>query len=126
MPSNIVNAMINFRKQGLNSRASFLLFMIFMNPKSPHILNASSNLLGLCFIVLTSLRLLKVEDRTAMSILATVAITLFMTSTLLSFLSLKRESIFSKRMEKIADYVFIAGTLFLYAITLLIALNLIG
>ena len=97
-----------------------------MNPKSPHILNASSNLLGLCFIVLTSLRLLKVEDRPVMSVLAIVATTLFMTSTLLSFLSLKRESSLSRRLEKIADYVFIAGAIFIYAITLLIALNLIA
>src|SRR5205809_3956352 len=96
-----------------------------MNPKSPHILNASSNLLGLCFIVLTSLRLLKVEDRNTMSILATVATTLFMTSTLLSFLSLKRDSTISKKLERIADYVFIAGALFMYAITLMIASNLI-
>ena len=96
-----------------------------MNPKSPHILNASSNLLGLCFIVLTSLRLLKVEDRTTMSILAIIATTLFMTSTLLSFLSLKRDSTFSKKLEKIADAVFLIGTIFVYAITLLIALNLV-
>jgi len=28
------------------------------NQKAPHILNASSNLLGICFVVLTSLKLL--------------------------------------------------------------------
>ncbi|MBV9961323.1 MAG: hypothetical protein JO072_03680 [Parafilimonas sp.] len=96
-----------------------------MNPKSPHILNASSNLLGLCFIVLTSLKLLKVEDRTTMSLLAVIATTLFMTSTLLSFLSLKRDSTFSKKLEKVADVIFLIGTIFVYAITLLIAANLI-
>jgi hypothetical protein len=96
-----------------------------MNPKSPHILNASSNLLGLCFIVLTSLRLLKVEDRAAMSLLAAIATSFFMTSTLLSFLSLKRDNKFSQRLEKIADYVFIGGTLFLYAITIFITVNIV-
>ncbi|WP_431198565.1 hypothetical protein ACRQ5D_28840 [Mucilaginibacter sp. P25] len=34
------------------------------NDKSPHILNAASNLLGLCFVVLTSLKFLKMSDRT--------------------------------------------------------------
>lgn len=29
--------------------------------KSPHILNASSNLLGLCFVVLTSLKIMKLK-----------------------------------------------------------------
>ena len=32
--------------------------------KSPHILNASSNLLGLCFVVLTSLKLLNIAGKT--------------------------------------------------------------
>lgn len=90
-----------------------------MNTKSPHILNASSNLPGLCFIVLTSLRLLKVGRMNTMSVLATPATKLFMTSTGLSFLSLKRNSGFSLRLEKIADYILITGTIFIYAITLL-------
>jgi len=96
-----------------------------MNPKSPHILNASSNLLGLCFIVLTSLRLFKVEDRVPMSLLAAVATSFFMTSKLLSFLSLKRDNKFSQKLEKIADYVFIGGTIFLYVITIIVTLNIV-
>jgi hypothetical protein len=31
------------------------------NNKSPHILNASSNLLGICFVVLTSLKVLNIS-----------------------------------------------------------------
>jgi hypothetical protein len=45
------------------------------NDKAPHILNASSNLLGLCFVVLTSLKFLKLTDRTYID--ETVAVALY-------------------------------------------------
>ena len=45
-----------------------------MNDKSPHILNASSNLLGLCFIVLTSLKVLNLTEATVIDELTAVAI----------------------------------------------------
>ena len=59
------------------------------NDKSPHVLNASSNLLGLCFVVLTSLKLLNISGKPIIDELTTVAIFLFMSSCILSFLSIK-------------------------------------
>ncbi|MFB0495344.1 hypothetical protein ABID99_001581 [Mucilaginibacter sp. OAE612] len=44
------------------------------NDKSPHILNAASNLLGLCFVVLTSLKFLKMSDRTYIDETVTIAL----------------------------------------------------
>ena len=105
MFSNIANAMINFRVKGLNSCASFLFFSISVNPKSPHILNASSNLLGLCFIMLTCLRLLKVGNRAAMSILATVANTLYDKHFIVVLIAETRQR-FSKKLENIPDYIY--------------------
>ena len=44
------------------------------NDKSPHILNASSNLLGICFIVLTSLKLMDKSEKTVIDEVTIVAI----------------------------------------------------
>jgi hypothetical protein len=59
------------------------------NEKSPHILNASSNLLGICFIVLTSLKLLDKSETTIIDEVTIVAIIFFMASCVLSFLSMR-------------------------------------
>ena len=67
------------------------------NQKAPHILNASSNLLGICFVVLTSLKLLNIGKTTIIDEVATVDIVAFTTSCLLSFLSLRSNS--PKRLQ---------------------------
>ena len=56
---------------------------------SPHILNASSNLLGLCFVVLTSLKLLDIAHKTVIDDLTVAATIFFMASCILSFLSIR-------------------------------------
>ncbi|MDB5207703.1 MAG: hypothetical protein JWR72_2778 [Flavisolibacter sp.] len=94
------------------------------NNKSPHILNASSNLLGLCFVVLTSLKLLQVAHKTIIDELTLAATILFMSSCLLSFLSI-RGTIKSGRYEEVADYLFIGGILVLFLTTILFSLNAI-
>jgi len=95
------------------------------NDKSPHVLNASSNLLGLCFIVLTSLKLLKVSQKTFIDELTSVAIVFFMTSCVLSFLAIRGDIKKSGRFENIADYFFLAGIVLLFLTTLLFSLNII-
>jgi ABC-type amino acid transport system permease subunit len=95
------------------------------NDKSPHVLNASSNLLGLCFIVLTSLKVLKQGDKTIIDELASLAIVLFMTSSLLSFLSIRSNTKRSEVYEKFADVIFLIGLCFLFVITLLFTFNVI-
>jgi hypothetical protein len=95
------------------------------NEKSPHILNTSSNLLGFCFIVLTSLNVMKVKDETIIDTLTTIAIIIFVTSSILSFMSMKLSDKLSERLESVADFVFMSGLILLFVTTMLISFDLI-
>src|SRR4030095_8695741 len=95
------------------------------NDKSPHILNTSSNLLGICFIVLTSLKLFNVSRRTIIDELTSVAIVLFMASCLLSFLSIRGTLKTSGRLENMVDYLFLGGIILLFITKILFSLNII-
>lgn len=91
---------------------------------SPHILNASSNLLGICFIVLTSLKLFKLQEKTLVDEFTIIAMFLFMSATILSFLSLRSsKNIYRARLENIADFCFLIGLIALFGTTLLITFN---
>jgi len=95
------------------------------NNNSQHILTTSSNLLGFCFIVLTSLKVLKLQETTIIDEITAVAILFFMTSSILSFLSMRSEKRFGIRYENIADIIFLLGLLMLFVTTMLIAFNII-
>lgn len=96
------------------------------NDKSPHILNAASNLLGICFIVLTSLKLLNRTSKTIIDEVTLGAIILFMGSCIFSFLALRSRTPAGEKMERAADYMFIAGLVLLFVTTLLFSFNLIA
>jgi hypothetical protein len=98
--------------------------MIISDYKSPHILNTSATLMGLCFIVLTSMNFNNAKEKTSVDELTAVAVLLFMISCFLSFLSIRSVKN-SHRYEKIADYVFLSGLFFLFLITLQITLNVL-
>lgn len=91
----------------------------------PHILNASSTLLGLCFVVLTSLKLSDKNETSAIDECTAIAIVMFMTSSILSYLSMRSGAQTEKKYEKIADIAFLAGLILLFVTTLLITLNII-
>lgn len=93
--------------------------------KSPHILNTSSNLLGICFLVLTSLKVLGKSEQSMIDEITFAAIILFMLSCLLSFLSMRRVSRGSEKLEKMADFIFLAGLSILFITTILFSFNLI-
>jgi len=95
------------------------------NEKSPHILNASSNLLGICFIVITSLKVMNISHKTIIDEITVVAIILFMASCVLSFLSIRGKNRASVLLENIADYTFIGGISLLFITTLLFSFNVI-
>ncbi len=95
------------------------------NDKSPHILNTSATLLGICFLVLTSLNVMNVTAKTILDELTTSAIVMFMASSVLSFLSMRSKKSPGERYEKIADFVFLAGLFFLFVTTILLAFNII-
>jgi hypothetical protein len=90
------------------------------NDKSPHILNAASNLLGLCFVVLTSLKFLKLSERTYIDETVTVALVFFMLSCILSFLSIRGNIKPGGRAETFADYLFLGGMVILFVTAILI------
>lgn len=94
------------------------------NKNSPHILNTAATLLGLCFVVLTSLHLNNQTEETTVDELTAVAILLFMNSCIFSFLSI-RSSKTGNLLERIADISFLIGLLVLAVITLLIVFNII-
>lgn len=74
---------------------------------SPHILGTASNLLGLCFIVLTALKVKDYQEATIIDEFTSVAIVLFMTSIILSFLSIKYTNAKkSEKLENLADIFF--------------------
>ena len=95
------------------------------NEKSPHVLNASSNLLGICFIVITSLKVMNISHKTIIDEITIVAIILFMISCVLSFLSIRGKNKASVQLENIADYTFIGGISLLFITTILFSFNII-
>ncbi len=94
-----------------------------MDRKSPHILNASSNLLGFCLIILTSLKITKMSQGTQLDEFAGIASVLFAISCFFSFLAIRsRKEKLSRKYENIADYLFLAA---LFCIVLAVVILLI-
>lgn len=81
-------------------------------------------MLGLCFIVLTSIKLLNVYEKSFIDELVSVAAITFMTSSILSFLSMKTTAEErSSRLENLADYFFIGGLSILFLAIVVITIS---
>ncbi len=93
--------------------------------RSPHILNTSANLLGFCFIVLTSVKISKLSESTYIDEGAALSVISFMASCLLSFLSMKSTSLRAKKWERLADIMFLFGLIVLLLTTIMITFNII-
>jgi hypothetical protein len=93
--------------------------------KSPHILNPSSNLLGIGFILLASLKVMKIAEKTFIDEVTTLAIILLMGSCILSFISIRTNNQRSQFYENIADIVFMIGLSLLFITTILFSFNVI-
>ncbi|MES2419478.1 MAG: hypothetical protein V4541_14930 [Bacteroidota bacterium] len=93
--------------------------------KSPHILSTSANLLGFCFIVLTSVKISKLNESSYIDEGAALAIIIFMCSCLLSFLAMRSLTTRAAKMERLADILFLLGLIVLFITTILIAFNII-
>ena len=87
---------------------------------SRHILPTSSNLLGLCFVILSFIRVLKLGNETIIDELVTVAIVLFFTSSFFSYVSM-RSNRWAELCEKIADTIFLIGLFLLSLCSVLVA-----
>ncbi|QDP86244.1 hypothetical protein FNJ88_12050 [Chryseobacterium sp. SNU WT5] len=96
-----------------------------MEKKSPHILNASSGLLGFCLVILTSLEITKVSDRTFIDEIAGLASLCLSISCFMSFLAIRStKENFESKFEKIADYLFITALLCISISVILVTFNL--
>ncbi|MEO6668483.1 MAG: hypothetical protein ABIN36_03335 [Ferruginibacter sp.] len=99
--------------------------MSLNNDRSPHILNASSNLLGLCFIILTSIKVFNISAATFLDEIASLAIIMFMASSILSFLSMRNNDNTASKLEKVADIFFLIGLFMLFVSAMFISFNII-
>ena len=95
------------------------------NNNFPHILSASSTLVGLCFVVLTSLKVNKYKEASYIDECTAIAIMLFMASSILSYMSMRSSKPLSPAYERIADVVFLSGLIFLFIATMMISFNII-
>ena len=75
---------------------------------SRHILPTSSNLLGLCFVILTFIKLSKIENESIIDEIMGSLIILFLISSVISYISMRTKTK-SELYEKIADFIFLAG-----------------
>lgn len=97
------------------------------NKKSPHILNASTNLLGFCFIVLTSLTVFQKNALSFIDECTTLALIMFLGSSIFSFLSIRSNNAHRSNLhERIADIIFLVGLLSLLITILLITFKVIN
>ena len=96
------------------------------NNKSEHILNTSSNLLGFCLVVLTSLKISKYSAKSVIDELTGVGTIFLITSSIFSFLSIRtvKENL-AARYEKIAENIFIVALIFVFLITFTVAFSII-
>ncbi len=96
------------------------------NNTSPHILNTSANLLGLCLIVITSFHVTNNSAASIIDELTSVVAVMLVVSCTCSFLSIRtKRPTRGYRLENIADYLFIASLAGILIIILLIMLNFI-
>lgn len=97
-----------------------------MKGTAEQILNASSNLLGFCLVIITSLKLFKFTEKTLVDEFMVVNLVLFITSCLLSFMALRADEVRGRKYETAAEYSFLAGLFILFLTTLLFALNVLA
>jgi hypothetical protein len=91
---------------------------------SRHILPTSSNLLGLCFVILTFIKLLKLSNETIIDESIGLLIFLFLVSSILSYTSMRTKRK-SEIYEKIADIIFLLGLCLLAVVSLVVIFEVI-
>jgi hypothetical protein len=94
------------------------------NNTSQHILNTSANLLGFCLFVITSLHIANMIETHIIDEFTSVVAVLLTFSCIFSFTSIRtKNEIREKRIEAIAEYLFIAALLGILIIILFITFN---
>jgi hypothetical protein len=91
---------------------------------SHHILPTAANLLGLCFVILSFMKITRMGLETIIDELVAVAILVFLIACFLSYASI-RSSKRNDYYEKVADSIFMAGLLLLTIAALVIVSEII-
>jgi hypothetical protein len=81
--------------------------------KQPHILNASSNLLGICFVLITGLKITGASEGTLADEISLFSAFCFMSGCVFSYISLRSQKHIAS-YEALADYSFLAGLFSLF------------
>ena len=93
---------------------------------SPHILNTSATLLGFCLFVITSLQISNNIENHIIDEFTSVVAVLLTVSCIFSFGSIRTENpVKEKRLESIADFLFLPSLVGILVIILLITLDVI-
>ncbi|WP_400767746.1 hypothetical protein [Methylosinus sporium] len=92
--------------------------------RQPHILTAASNLLGICFVLITGLKISKVSDSTLLDEVAMVSAVGFVGACLFSFASLLQLRT-RVNYELIADLLFVLAMLGLFVAVLMFGRSLL-
>jgi hypothetical protein len=90
--------------------------------KSSHILTTSSNLLGFCLVVLTSIKISKFSTATFIDEITGLSAIMLMISCILSIRS--KNEIRSEKIERVAEIIFLIGLISLAIIIVLVSFNL--
>lgn len=89
-----------------------------------HILGASTSLLGICFVLITGIKITKMTASTAVDEIALFAAFNFLISCLLSYFSIRSEDK-AERLENIAHRTFLTGMICLFLGVMLFSLNIL-
>ncbi|HET6515702.1 MAG TPA: hypothetical protein VFG09_11130 [Thermodesulfovibrionales bacterium] len=90
---------------------------------SNHILPTSSNLLGLCFVILNFIRLAKLAHETIIDEVCAISIVFFLIASILSYISIRSEEK-GALLEKTAERIFLVGLSVLGIISVVVALEI--
>ena len=86
--------------------------------RHPHVLNAASNLLGICFVIIGALKVTRSDARSLADETAWLAAAAFLISIVAAYLAI-RNGDRNKVQNRIADFAFFCG-LFLLALAMVI------
>ena len=91
------------------------------NKTSQHILPTSSNLLGFCLFILTSIHLTNKSENSFIDEFASIVALTLTLSSILSFISIKTNNKNNElKLEQIADYLFLISLVGILAIILFV------
>jgi hypothetical protein len=102
--------------------AALFFFEIEMH-RPPHILNASTNLLGICFIIITGLKLAAANARSYADEVAWLAALLLFVAAMSAYLAIRNEGARSWQIH-LADFAFLGGVTALAASVVIAAISL--